>query len=215
MDYKDTKRYTVPTDEDFEPGSDNEVLKNKFGIKLKVEIEDLEGRELVRVENELVDIFDQGHKFTANDICEIHKRWLGNVYPSAGKYRSVSMSKDGFPFAAPNQLDKLMDKFEKEYLKKYTPCHCNDANKLALAVGIVHVEFIIIHPFREGNGRTARLIADLMVMQSNRSPLIYSPIDRTKNQKGFDNYIQAIHAGFNGDYQPIQQIFLGLLELQE
>lgn len=211
---KDTGRYTVATNEVYEPGSGGNVLKNFLGIKSKNEIEAIEGQELNRVENELVAIFDKDHQFVAADICDIHKKWLGKIYPSAGKYRTVTMSKDDFPFAAPSQIEKLMQKHEKDVLSKYTPCHFENKSELAMALGIVHVELVVIHPFREGNGRTARLLSDLMTMQSDRAPLNYSPIDLTKNEGGFNAYILAIHAGFNGDYKPIQKIFSELLKLQ-
>ena len=80
---------------------------------------------------------------------------------------------------------------------------------------MVHVEFIIIHPFREGNGRTARILADLMAMQSNYPSLNYSSIEQDNDVRGFDNYIRSIHAGFNGDYSPIQEIFIKLISQAE
>lgn len=100
-----------------------------------------------------------------------------------------------------------MKKFETEYLSRYTPTHHSNVNELTYALGIVHVEFILIHLFREGNGRTARLLADLMIMQSKKPPLNFSAIDQTKSLKGFEQYIAAIHAGFDGNYEPIQKIF--------
>lgn len=74
------------------------------------------------------------------------------------------------------------------------------------------MEFIIIHPFREGNGRVARLLANLMALQAGRSVLNYAPIDRTINPSGYNNYIKAIHAGVEQDYRMIQNIFLDLLK---
>ncbi len=79
-------------------------------------------------------------------------------------------------------------------------------------VGIVHLKLILIHPFREGNGRTARLLADLMVLQARKAPLNYSSIDQTKNMAGFDKYIESIHAGVEGNYDPIKRIFMKLIE---
>jgi cell filamentation protein len=79
-------------------------------------------------------------------------------------------------------------------------------------VGTVHIELILIHPFREGNGRTARLLADLMVMQANKPSLNFAAIDKTTNEKGFQQYILAIHAGVSGNYKPIQEIFKKLLK---
>lgn len=204
-------RYTVPTDEDFEPDSNHEVLKNYLGIKTKEKIEALEKQELERTELELIKVFDENSQFTADDICNIHKLWLGDIYPSAGKYRTVRMEKDGFPFAMPNRISQLMTELENKYLAKYTPCHFTDLNELTFALAITHVELILIHPFREGNGRTARLQADLMVMQAKKPPLNFALIDQTKANNHFNEYILAIHAGLNTNYEPMQNIFKKLL----
>lgn len=208
---KNSGRYSVPSYEDIEPGSD-EVLKNYLSITSQEIIEEVEQQELERAELELLEIYDLNYCFGAEDICDIHELWLGDVYPMAGKYRTVTMEKDGFPFAASERIEKLMQKLEQDYLKKYTPCHFTDTSQLAYALGVVHVELIVIHPFREGNGRTARLLADLMAMQANKPSLNYSSIDRTENLDGFNTYILAIHAGFGGNYKPIQNIFTTLLE---
>lgn len=208
---KNTDRYSVPNDEDFEPGSNDQVLKNYLGIKNKEKMDLIEAQELERVEIELIDIFHENHQFTLKDIGSIHKKWLGDIYPSAGKYRTVNMKKNDFLFAAANQIETLMCQFENNFLKKFTPCHYMDMKELAKALAIVHVEFIIIHPFREGNGRTARLLADLMAMQANRAPLDYKLIDETVNKKGFEKYIVAIHTGVDRNYEPMSKIFYDLL----
>jgi len=60
------------------------------------------------------------------------------------------------------------------------------------------------------DGRTARLLADLMVLQANRTVLsLNSVID---NDMGFSRYIQAIHAGFGQDIAPLATIFLEALK---
>jgi cell filamentation protein len=119
---KDTDRYSVPENESYEPGSNDEVLKNYLHIISKEKIDEVEASELQRTGLELRDIVEKNHICTAEDICNFHELWLGDVYPFAGKYRTVHMSKAGFPFAAPNFIPKLMNEFEKSFLKKHTPC---------------------------------------------------------------------------------------------
>lgn len=211
MKEKNKGRYSVPSNEDFEPGSNNEVLKNFLEITSKTEIESREAAELERAELELFDIYTINHQFSAQDICNIHELWLGDIYPCAGKYRNVNMSKGNFLFAAANCIPRLMHTLEKEYLAKYTPCHFSNDEELAYALGIVHVELIIIHPFREGNGRTARLLSDLMVLQANRPSFDFSFIDSAQNECDFNKYIQAIHEGVSQNYEPIKTVFLHLL----
>jgi len=78
---------------------------------------------------------------------------------------------------------------------------------LVLALAKVHVELILIYPFREGNGRTARLLSDLMALQAGYSPLNYITIDQTIPQNIYNKYIEAIHAGVDCNYEPIKKIF--------
>lgn len=205
-------RYIVPEDEDFEPGSTGGVLKNLLSIKDSGLIEQLESEELYKLSKELFGLYDEDYQFLAEDVCNLHESWLVSIYPFAGKYRSVMMSKGDFPFASPERIPALMSELELKYLKKYTPCRGMNNLALAEALGIVHVELIIIHPFRDGNGRVARMLANLMALQAGKDMINYSSIDKTINKTGYENYIQAIHDGFSGDYQRIKNIFLELIE---
>ncbi len=207
-----TGRYTVQSNEDFEPNSHDTVLKNYLGIKTANKIEVAEKQELERAELELIQIFDENHQFTAKDICNIHYIWLGNIYPFAGLYRNVTLSKGNFLFASPLRIPQLMTELENKYFSKYTPCHFTNINDLSFAIGIIHVELILIHPFRDGNGRTARLLADLMALQAKKPPINYSLFDQIDNSRGFTQYIEAIHEGLNGNYEPIQMLFKKLIE---
>ena len=204
-------RYIVPEDEDFEPGSTGGVLKNLLNIKDSSLIEQLESEELYRLSKALFGLYDEDYQFLAEDVCNLHESWLVSIYPFAGKYRSVMMSKSGFPFASPERIPALMSELELKCLKKYTPCRGMNNLALAAALGIVHVELIVIHPFRDGNGRVARMLANLMALQAGKDMINYSSIDKLINQKGYENYIQAIHDGFSGDYQRIQNIFYELI----
>ena len=160
MRHKD--RYdTADSDENqFEPGSRHRVLKNLLHITSKREMDLVEGREQVRALESLASLYDSEHRFTAVDLCRIHRLWLGDIYPWAGKYRQVNVKKYSFSFAAAAQIPKLMTEFEEGPLKQYTPCRSRD--NLAAGLAEVHVELVLIHPFREGNGRVARLLAVLM-----------------------------------------------------
>lgn len=62
------------------------------------------------------------------------------------------------------------------------------------------MELILIHPFREGNGRLSRLLADVMAVQAGHEPLDYSSWEQHKPA-----YIAAIHSGLAGNYGPMTQ----------
>jgi cell filamentation protein len=115
----------------FEPGSRRRVLKNLLHVTSKREMDKIEGREQVRVLEELAGLYDRDHRFTADDICRIHRRWLEPIYSWAGHYRQVNVKKDAFSFAAAAKIPKLMAEFESGPLKRHTPSgRCREAISL-------------------------------------------------------------------------------------
>ena len=73
------------------------------------------------------------------------------------------------------------------------------------ALAIVHIEFILIHPFREGNGRLSRLLANIMALQAGQPMLDFSVMDEQK-----ENYFSAVQAGLD-NYEPMKAIFRQVL----
>jgi len=191
----------------FEPGSRGRVLRNLLGIKSKREMDQVEAQEQLRTLEELVKIYDQTHRFTAADVRRIHKMWLEPIYAWAGKYRQVNLSKGDFPFAAANQIPRLMMEFEKGPLREYTPCRFTGMSEIARAIAVVHAELLLIHPFREGNGRVARLLAVLMALQAGLPPLDFGNIKGRKRQE----YFRAVQAGLDRDYKPMEKVFSAVI----
>jgi len=188
----------------YEPGSRCRVLRNKLGIKLRREMDRAEIDALAHALKKLAGMFGPEHRFTAKDVCSIHGVWLGDIYEWAGKYRQVNISKGEFLFASAAQIPKLMKDFERGVLKEFTPCNFKTLEEVARAIATVHVELVLIHPFREGNGRAARLLADLMAMQANYYPLDYTGISKGKQRKA---YFRAVQEGMNRNYRPMIEIF--------
>lgn len=198
-------RYDVNPNEDYQAGS-TDVLKNYLNTCDHILIDQEETKALEATYQYYIKQLNADDPITAELILEMHEHWLGKIYPFAGKYRTVAMSKGGFPFAAPGQIEKLMQDLEKNELKLYTPCHKTSMTEVALAMAIVHVEFILIHPFRDGNGRLARMIAYIMGLQAGYPPLNFEIID-DKNSEAHAEYISAIHKGVSKDYLAMQKIF--------
>lgn len=187
----------------FEPRSRGRVLRNLLGIKRKREIDQVEARELRRALEELIRTYDQQHRFTEADIRKIHKIWLAPVYAWAGQYRNVNLAKGEFPFAAAREVPRLMGEFEKGPLHQFTPCRLPSRQEVVRAIAVVHTELMLIHPFREGNGRVGRVLAILMVLQAGLPPLDFGSITGRKRQE----YFAAVRAGMDRDYEPMEKIF--------
>lgn len=202
-------RYSAQGPEaEFEPGSRGRVLRNLPGISLVREMEHRESEALVAATQYMIDATRQDQCFTANDICKMHKVWLGEIYEWAGEYRQVNIAKGDFMFAAAGQVPRLMQAFERGPLREFTPCQFSGIDDQSHALALVHAELILIHPFREGNGRCARLLSVLMGLQAGLPALDFGGIRREEKRR----YIGAIHSAVGQDYAPMSLIFRRVIE---
>lgn len=192
---------------EFQPGSRGRVLRNALGLVRVRDMQQAESDALLAVQRWAIAHFDAAHGFTAADICLLHRQWLGGIYPWAGEYRQVNMGKGGFVFAAAAQVPRLMAAFEREELARFTPCEGMKVPRLAQALARVHAELVLIHPFREGNGRCARLLAWLMALQADLPPLDFSPLAG----RGKPGYFAAVRAAMSRDYAPMEACFSRVL----
>ena len=141
------------------------ALENKFGIKNSAEL----AREEERIsKKKAVELFENGMleagKFQT--LCEIHKYLFDDIYDFAGKIRTVNISKGNFRFAplmyleaAIENVDKMPQNTFDEIVEKY-------------------VEMNIVHPFREGNGRSMRIWLDMMLKKQIGQVVDWSKIEK-------------------------------------
>jgi cell filamentation protein len=196
------------------------VLENKPGIRKKREMEEAEGVAFRKTQLRFYKLFleDPSPSISKSLIREIHRHWLGRIYEWAGNYRKVNLSKGEITFppaflqdGSPN-IPRLMEEFEKDILTRYALLKKgDDLAKVAEGIAIVHGEFEMIHPFREGNGRIGRLIADLMALRAGYPPLIF---DIEGNSKNRDLYFRSMKEVFiKQNYDPLAEIIIKAVKL--
>ena len=208
---RESKKYQASGIEaEQEEGAEQGVLKNLLGIKIRTELDQVENVALKQAE----DIFfkklvSRDRRFTARDLYNMHKIWLGKIYKWAGKSRDVDLTK-GIKFAHAKHVPGLMESFEKECLAKNTPCIFDSREKVIAALAKVHTELILIHPFREGNGRLARVLSTLMALQAGLPPLDFSPIEKGE---GRQKYFEAVKQGWvKKNYRLMEKVFEEIIE---
>ena len=190
----------VGTAAECEPGSNGLVLRNKMGIRDPAVMEALERDLLLDLYQSILGNGAPPTPLRISDLIEWHQRWLGTVYAWAGKVRTFNLSKQGFAFASCHLLPALLASFESEQLAKRTPFQPMTMEALISGLAEVHVEFVLIHPFREGNGRMGRLLLDVMACQAGIGPLDYSAWDRQRL-----HYFAAIRAGAVMNLSPMEE----------
>jgi len=199
---KSGDKYKIDPNED-----EHEVLPNKLDITDKSELEKEEAKGFIEADVHLSFNLKAKTKFNKEYIFEIHHLAFHHLYEFAGKYRTVNISKGGFNFPPAKYLDNSMSSFQSDilaYLKDEYP----DKESLIEDVAKVHGELLYIHPFREGNGRIARLLANLMVSKAGYERLKFKRLD---NKEKFDEYVNAVQKAGLKQYEPmieiIRQIF--------
>ncbi|XP_063616337.1 protein adenylyltransferase Fic isoform X2 [Cydia splendana] len=128
---------------------------------------------------------------TMGDIMEIHKRVLGHVDPvEGGQFRRTQVYVGGHIPPGPSEIQRLMQQF-LEWLNSEDALDLHPVRYAALA----HYKLVHIHPFIDGNGRTSRLLMNLLLMQAGFPPVIVPKQHRHL-------YYQHLQTANEGDVRP-------------
>ena len=144
------------------------MLENKLGLTSSAELARMEEqlskkKAVLLFEKGILDSLSSGKFFT---LQAIHRYLFEDIYDFAGEIRKVNMAKGNFRFAPLMYLDAALENIDKmpqsdfdEIIEKY-------------------VEMNIAHPFREGNGRSARIWLDHMLKQEIGKEIDWSKVDK-------------------------------------
>ena len=134
------------------------------------------------------------------DVLSVHHLVLQKIEKDfAGKYRTSGVRISGANFVPPNALK--VDEFVSELID-----FANDSEvDILIRSAIFHHRFVWIHPFFDGNGRTARLLLNLLLMKSGFPPAIILKNDRKK-------YYDALNQANNHDYSKLVLLILQAVE---
>lgn len=172
-----------------------------------IKIAEEEYRGFLRAEIKFESELDEITSFDWPLISSIHKIAFDHLYGFAGELRTVNMSKGGFTFPTAKLLPNIVRKFEEEFLGG-EPDQVNSYEELIKIIAPIHAELLFIHPFREGNGRTARLFADLMAQKIGFNKFNFEEI----TEERMPEYIKAVQAAAEKNYQRMIELFRKLEE---
>lgn len=135
---------------------------------------------------------------STHQLHEIHALLLQKIeHDFAGRYRTMGVRITGANFVPPNALKvaALMDEL-------MAWCHnLPAAVHPVIKAAVFHHRFVWIHPYFDGNGRTARLATALLLMQAGYPPAFILVQDRKR-------YYAALNAANAGNYEPFIRMML-------
>lgn len=135
------------------------------------------------------------------DILELHKLFYYRIdRENAGVYRKIPVIIAGVEvkFPPPSKIKPLMQEYVKEisFLKeKHHPVEHS---------ALIHLGLVNIHPFIDGNGRTARLLMNSALLQAGFVIAIIPPILRRE-------YLDSLKASNRGDNKPFIDLIMGMV----
>lgn len=142
--------------------------------------------------------------FTEQDILALHRMFYYQIDDKqAGRYRQQRVFISGSQYSVPNWTDvpKLMEEWLQQLPEQREKLH-----PVEFAAQI-HKEFVFIHPFIDGNGRLARLLTNLVLLQAGYLIVIIPPVIRAE-------YISSLEKAHKDDTDFRRFIAERILETQ-
>jgi Fic-DOC domain mobile mystery protein B len=133
--------------------------------------------------------------FAESYIRELHYQMFHHVWEWAGKYR-ISDKNLGVPFHEIHERLGVLLGNAKYWVENKT----YDLDETAVRV---HDEAVFIHPFPNGNGRHARLLADVIATKWGREPFSWGPDDLAAVGAAREAYIKALQLADGGDIREL------------
>lgn len=145
-------------------------------------------------------LISDNYTLTEKDILKVHELILYNIEKEfAGRFRTSGVRISGANFVPPNALKV------NEYITELVEWTNGSGLDIILKSAIFHHRFVWIHPFFDGNGRTVRLVFNLLLMKAGFPPAIILKNDRKK-------YYDALNQANNGDYSKLVLVVIQALE---
>ena len=115
--------------------------------------------------------------FSFEHLCTIHKQLFQDIYSWAGTPRTVDISK-GTTFCRVQFIKEQFEEMYRQLKKENFLLDINDKKELSLRLAFYLGELNMIHPFREGNGRTQRIYIEQLCMYNGHFEIDFTEITK-------------------------------------
>lgn len=170
------------------------------GKSMNEHLEAINHQEAISFIEELANINTK--EITLTDIKNIHHLVLKGIdNKNAGVYRTQNVGVvkgDGeiHSFTQPLKIEEKMNEF-------IVWLHSQTIEEPILLAALVHLKFVSIHPFIDGNGRTARLLMNLILLQNGYPQAIIKVANRAEYIQAVEKYQQSSNNEYNDFYKVI------------
>ena len=185
-----------------------------FGILPRSKVVELEREGVKKAQLYILKLADKKIRITPDLICNIHREGFGFIFPDwAGRYRTIDVIVGEYEPPHYSKIAELLQNLcnDLEERLKHIPSPKSEERFLAEAISLLawlQHRFVWIHPFKDYNGRVARLLTNLLVLN------LGLPILSIKSETGRDrnNYIEAMKTADQHDYSKLERLIANALK---
>ncbi len=185
-----------------------------FGIIPRSKLVVLEGKGVKKALQYIFELSKKESKITPDQICDIHKQGFGFIFPDwAGKFRTVDVTVGQFEPPHYSRIPELIKNLceDLDERLKHIPSAKDERQFLTQVISLLswfQHRFVWIHPFKDYNGRLARLLTNLLALN------LGLPTLEIKAETGRDRerYITAMKAADQKDYSKLEKLITSALK---
>lgn len=196
------------------PKSATSYKETAFGILPRSKVVALEKEGIKKAQQYIIKLSEQKVEITPHLILNIHNEGFGVIFPQwAGKFRTIEVTVGTYTpphfSRVPELIKNLCDDLQERLNHLPKPEEGEEflARVIELAAWFQH-RFVWIHPFNDYNGRVARLVTNLLLLN------LGLPIIAIKAETGRDRerYVEAMKTADQQDYSKLEKLIADALE---
>jgi cell filamentation protein len=173
--------------------------ENKLGLTEKNLLNEYEAKGIASAELFVFEL-DSDTLFSTQLLLEIHSIAFSELYDWAGKWRTTQVVVGQLTPPNPTQVLQLMYQFIDNL--NYKIINATTLEEHIETLTFAHYEFIRIHPFNNGNGRTGRIVMNLVALKFGYKPLeLYHREGDSRKM-----YIDAMKNADKGNFEPLMTL---------
>ncbi len=174
------------------------ILRNVPGLTTQAELSRFEAIATARRFQEPMPV----GRWSARHYCAVHRHIFQDVYPWAGRLRTVRVSKGDSVFCYPERIDAELRRVFASLRQEHV-LRRRDLPGFSTGAARVLADLNAIHAFRDGNGRTQLAFVALLAAQAGH------PFDLERMEP--TAFLSAMIASFHGDEAPLQAQLAALI----
>ncbi len=196
------------------PKSATSFKETAFGVLPRSEVVKLEAKGIKKAQQYIIKLSNKGVKITPQVILDLHKAGFGFIFPDwAGKFRIIDVTVGDYEPPNYSKVPELIKNICDDLSERLNnlPSTENDERFLSELISLLawfQHRLVWIHPFNDYNGRVARLLTNLLLLNLG-FPILTIKVETGKDR---ENYIIAMQAADIHDFLKLENLIAQALK---